>query len=103
MSNARDEILARVRAALTDQPVPPPIPRNYRHISGAGDVDRFVERVSDYGATVHRGGAPTGPALVTILAGRGIDHVLVREGFPVVGCPRSGSSASPWTPPASTR
>jgi L-lactate dehydrogenase complex protein LldG len=55
VNSARDEILARVRAALSDVPAgepaeparyePPPAP--------AGDaVERFVERVSDYRATV---------------------------------------------------
>jgi L-lactate dehydrogenase complex protein LldG len=57
--NARDEILARVRAALHD--VPPgestDIPRNYHHDSGLdhdGVLELFAETVADYRATVYR-------------------------------------------------
>jgi L-lactate dehydrogenase complex protein LldG len=50
---AREEILARVRAALGDAP-PPVLPtRDYRR-AGAADVELFAERVADYRATVHR-------------------------------------------------
>lgn len=56
---ARDEILARVRAALHD--VPPDeaedIPRNYHPDSGLdheGVLELFAETVADYRATVYR-------------------------------------------------
>lgn len=53
---AREEILARVRAALADRPAPPPAPRDYRRGTppDAGLVDRFAERLADYRATVRR-------------------------------------------------
>ena len=59
MTSARDDILARVRAALRDVPAgdplvapyePPPAPL------GGDPVARFVERVSDYQATVREAG-----------------------------------------------
>lgn len=80
--SARDEVLRRIRTALADRPVPPPIPRDYRRASGAGDVDLFVERVEDYRATVHRAGGPVASALTSILAGRGLARVVVPDGFP---------------------
>jgi L-lactate dehydrogenase complex protein LldG len=53
--NARDEILGRVRAALSDAPRPPAVPRGY---AAGRSVDRlldlFAERVADYRATVVR-------------------------------------------------
>jgi L-lactate dehydrogenase complex protein LldG len=55
--NAREEILARVRAALTDAPAPVTVPRDYRR-SDTDDpaelVARFADRVSDYRAEVRR-------------------------------------------------
>jgi L-lactate dehydrogenase complex protein LldG len=58
---ARDEMLARVRVALADRPFVPPPERLYR-LAGTldhGDVlDRFVERVQDYRATVVVTGDP---------------------------------------------
>ncbi|HEX6446495.1 MAG TPA: LUD domain-containing protein [Streptosporangiales bacterium] len=61
MGSARDDILARVRAALRDVPrdedaTGEGITRAYRR-QGDPDVDRlgrFAERVADYRATVHR-------------------------------------------------
>jgi L-lactate dehydrogenase complex protein LldG len=75
--NARDEILARIRTALADKPAPAAVARDYRQPHGTGDIDRFVERLEDYRANVHRG---TG--VDAILAGRGIDRVVVPDGFP---------------------
>jgi L-lactate dehydrogenase complex protein LldG len=59
---ARDEILERIRSALSD--VPPnespsdvPVPREFRTVDPAPRaelVDRFVDRVAEYKATVHR-------------------------------------------------
>ena len=57
MSSARDEILARIRVALRD--VPPDerpedvsVPRDYLEQEPDATVERFVERVTDYGASV---------------------------------------------------
>jgi L-lactate dehydrogenase complex protein LldG len=51
--NARDEILARVRAALRDAPPDEPVPRGYRRTTGAG-IETLVERLLDYKAEVER-------------------------------------------------
>jgi L-lactate dehydrogenase complex protein LldG len=53
--SSKDVILGRVRAALRDQPVAPPIPRDYRRKFDPADLDLFVERLVDYKAVVHRG------------------------------------------------
>ena len=56
MSTARDDVLARVRAALRDVPAgEDPVAPAYRPPAAAPDdvVALFVERVSDYRATVH--------------------------------------------------
>ena len=57
MSAAREEILGRIRQALAD--VPPAerpddvtVARAYREQEAAGAVERFLERVADYGAGV---------------------------------------------------
>lgn len=54
MSAARDEVLARVRAALRDVPAGEPVepPRYEPPPSGFDPVQRFAERVADYRATV---------------------------------------------------
>ena len=57
MSGARTDVLARVRAALGESGPPPAIPRAYRGAgaSGGGDaVERFRDRVIDYGAALQR-------------------------------------------------
>ena len=74
---ARDEVLHRIRTALADRPEPAAAVRDYRGLTGAGDVELFVERVDDYKATVHRDVA-TGD----VLGGRGITRVVVPDGFP---------------------
>ena len=82
--SARDEILNRIRTALADRPVPPPIRRDYG-LAGGGvaDLDRFAERVADYRATVYRA-APDGAAaqIADALGDRRIATVVVPDGFP---------------------
>jgi len=59
---ARDEVLARVRRALSADPTPPtptPVPREYRTSSGQPSgspalLELFAERVEDYRASVTR-------------------------------------------------
>jgi L-lactate dehydrogenase complex protein LldG len=52
--NARDAILARLRAALADEPAAEPIPRDYgRHLDG-DLVELLTDRLVDYKARVHR-------------------------------------------------
>jgi L-lactate dehydrogenase complex protein LldG len=55
VSEARAEVLARIRSALGGEPTVPDVPRAY-HPAGAAavDVDLFCERVADYRAEVHR-------------------------------------------------
>lgn len=71
MSDARSEVLGRIRAALAGAPPhPPPVPRDYQRspLDGSGDVERFAETVADYRARVVRIGpeeiGPTVAALV---------------------------------------
>jgi L-lactate dehydrogenase complex protein LldG len=58
--SARDDVLARVRAALGPAPLVPEVPRGYRGAgrigpAGAPDVvDRFCARAEEYRATVRR-------------------------------------------------
>ena len=55
MTGARDEILARVRQALADQPQPSSPARAYRTAGTAeADLDLFAARVREYGAAVVR-------------------------------------------------
>jgi L-lactate dehydrogenase complex protein LldG len=75
--SAREEILDRIRIALADRPAATPIPRDYRSGRGAGDVDLFAERVADYRAGVHRDSS-----IDEVLAHRGIERVVVPDGFP---------------------
>jgi L-lactate dehydrogenase complex protein LldG len=79
---ARDEILARIRTALRDRPEPAAVVRNYRRATGAGDVDRFVERVADYRAGVHRAGHSVAAAITAVLTERGMQQVVAPEGYP---------------------
>ncbi|WNM37991.1 LUD domain-containing protein [Micromonospora halotolerans] len=53
---ARDVVLSRIRAALGEpRPGPAPVPREYRPAGAvATDLDLFVDRLTDYRATVHR-------------------------------------------------
>lgn len=76
---ARDEVLARIRAARGGggARAAAPVPRDYTGLRGAGDVDLFAERVADYRATVHRGAT-----VADVLAARGVTRVVVPSGFP---------------------
>ena len=59
----RDEVLARIRTALTDRPPGPDsdIPRGYRAASGLDPgqlLDLLAGRLHDYGCAVRRAGQP---------------------------------------------
>jgi L-lactate dehydrogenase complex protein LldG len=57
VSTAKEEILARVRAALGPSPQAPVVPRDYRAagtLPRDGVVELFCERVAEYQATVTR-------------------------------------------------
>ncbi len=69
MSTAKEDILARIRAAQRDAPVAAPIPRGYRQ---QNDMDRatiqreFIDKVRDYRAEVRSGVLATDlPAVIT--------------------------------------
>jgi L-lactate dehydrogenase complex protein LldG len=52
--SSKDLILGRVRAALRDNPAVPEVPRDYRREFDRADLERFVDRLVDYRAVVHR-------------------------------------------------
>jgi L-lactate dehydrogenase complex protein LldG len=82
---ARDAILRRIRAAIADQPAGAAIPREYERSVAAGtDIAAlFVERVSDYRATVHRTTATELPTTIAaVLAARGATRIAVPAGVP---------------------
>jgi L-lactate dehydrogenase complex protein LldG len=81
VSGAREEILARIRAALGPSPAIPDVPREYRGESGPASLDRFVERLLDYRASVHRTGADGIQAQILSLVD-GYGPVLVPPGLP---------------------
>ena len=80
MTEARDEILARVRAAITDAPMPvlPPTPVGAQT---ADPVAHFAERVADYRAVVERCGV--GEVLQRVLAALPEGRVVVPSGLSV--------------------
>ena len=74
MSDARAEVLGRIRAALgPDAPAAVQVPRDYDRepLSGSGDVERFAATVADYRAQVHRVGASEVAAAIGALVGTG--------------------------------
>ena len=87
--NAREEILARIRTALTDVPADEtpddvPVPRTYQASHATGDIlELFSQRVEDYRATVIRTSAADLPEqIAAALARRGARRIIVPEGFP---------------------
>ena len=105
MSEAKAEILRRIRAALGGSRNAPEVPRAYLHASESAQgelVERFVERATDYRATVHRTteaglreavkkvcdlrGAETlvAPADVPGFIGNRLQHALWREAISLV-------------------
>jgi L-lactate dehydrogenase complex protein LldG len=74
MTEARDEVLDRIRAALGAASARVEIPRAYRRAHAADEdaatvVARFCERAADYRATVHRVDAAGLPGVVSALLG----------------------------------
>ena len=85
MSGARDVVLGRIRASLADRPSVVTIPRDYeRSLPTATDiVGLFVDRVTDYRATVHR--TPTADLAATIdrvVRERGATRLAIPRGIP---------------------
>jgi len=89
----RDEVLARIRTALTDRPPGPDsdIPRGYRAASGLDPgqlLDLLVGRLHDYGCAVRRAAPDQLMATVTAaLADRGARRVVVPAGLVLTGLP----------------
>jgi L-lactate dehydrogenase complex protein LldG len=84
VTSARDDVLARVRAALRDVPAgEAPEPDVYAPPPGPpGDaVERFVERVSDYRATV-REAADVAATIAQVCAGHEARRLGVPPGLP---------------------
>jgi L-lactate dehydrogenase complex protein LldG len=88
---ARDEMLARIRTALSyNASGPVTVPRDYRTTTGheagsAALLDRFVERVEDYRATVARcpdDSVSIGTAVRSALFARDVRSVVVPSGLP---------------------
>jgi L-lactate dehydrogenase complex protein LldG len=78
-------VLERIREALADRPPALPVLRNYEQALPRGTkiADLFVERVSDYRATVHRTSAADLPAgIAAVLAKHGTSRLVVPAGIP---------------------
>jgi L-lactate dehydrogenase complex protein LldG len=86
MSDARAEVMGRIRSALGAAPPPVEVPRDYRRPGaryGFDAVERFCERVADYDATVHRiGPAEIDATLARVCRERGARRVVVAPGAP---------------------
>ena len=90
---AKDEVLARIRRALADvpdmeEPDSVSVPREYAEYDPGGTHDRFVERVSDYGAGV----TVVGPDDVATTVGHVcraavVDRVIVPADLPAEWLP----------------
>jgi L-lactate dehydrogenase complex protein LldG len=75
--SAKEEMLSRIRDALTGAPSPPPVPRDYRRSEHYDDLPGlFAERVSDYRANVRRAADATA-AIREALAEHGAQNVLM--------------------------
>ncbi len=86
MTDARAEVLARIRRALGPGVTVPEVPRDYR---SRGDLDRpallelLTDRLVDYRAAVRPAAAADLPAvLAAALAERGAGRVVVPPGLP---------------------
>jgi L-lactate dehydrogenase complex protein LldG len=93
--NAREELLARIRAATAEGDAPPPVPRDYRtadhpsDLAGEELLELLVERLVDYRALVRRSStALVAAAVVAALTERGARRVAVPEGILPVGLDR---------------
>lgn len=87
--SAKEEMLARIRAATADITTYPHVPRRYRPAArGPGSADEalvglFEERASDYRATVRRCAAgEVARVIADAVAARGAERIGVPDGFP---------------------
>lgn len=88
--SARDEVLARIRGALGDDPTAPEVPRDYRTTGEDAPgsdtlVELLVDRLVDYRAQVVHAdgdGVAIGSAISKALSDKGIRDVLTAPGVP---------------------
>ena len=93
MSAGREEILARIRHSLRDvpsgeRPQDVAVPRNYLTHEPDGTVERFVERVTDYGASVRF--AVDGEAALAVgeaCRAAGVERIAVPHDLPAAWVP----------------
>ena len=84
-ADAREVVLARIRASLADRPPAVAIPRDYDQAlpPGTDIADLFLERVGDYRASVHRTTADGLPACIAaVLAANEATRVATPVGLP---------------------
>ncbi len=88
MTDAREDILARIERALADRPAPGPVVRDY---GTAGSVSRprealveqLVDRLVDYRASVRRATpAVLAATIAAALESRGVRRLVVPHGVP---------------------
>jgi L-lactate dehydrogenase complex protein LldG len=95
-SSAKEEILARIRAALADSPSPAPAVRDYRRSTAAGTdvVALFAERAADYRATITRVPEAELPrAIAEALRVRRARRLVVPAGVPAAWLAQAGIEA----------
>jgi L-lactate dehydrogenase complex protein LldG len=93
--SARDEVLARVRAAVADGAAPTPVARTYRtaghppELAGEELLERLVDRLVDYRALVRRSTtAVVATTVVAALTERAARRVAVPDGILPAGLDR---------------
>ena len=94
MINAREEILSRIRAALSnvprdEQPEAVPVERTYRRSGESLEtnrevlIERFIERVAEYKVTLRRVEEPELPAAIAAICNvRGARRLVVPADVP---------------------
>jgi L-lactate dehydrogenase complex protein LldG len=108
VKSARDEVLARIRTALGEERPQVDVPRDYRTTdeSSSDDVlDRLVDRLEDYRASVLRCGPDDVAATVTAALDAGLgpgwspSDVLAAAGVPAERRPQGVADDDPRSPP----
>ncbi len=90
--DAREVVLRRIRDALGDRPARQAVPRDYERAlqSGTELIVLFVERVSDYRATVHRvAAADLASTIAAVMSSHGATRIAVPAGIPDAWLARS--------------
>jgi L-lactate dehydrogenase complex protein LldG len=108
VSGARDEVLARIRTALGDERPRIDVPRGYRASDDSPPeevLDRLVDRLEDYRASVLRSGPDDVAATVTAALDAGLgpgwspSGVLAAAGVPAERRPQGVADDDPRSPP----